>query len=68
MICENSSTRANSIGLARCWANRATKRVTVIYNETDADELILCDGCAASVKLDAVRHGYTVKEAKFTER
>jgi len=66
MLCENAYRRGRGIGIeTQCYANEATKEVTVIYHELESDTFFLCDECAKALKRDAIKHGYKVKIRKL---
>jgi len=69
MLCENAYRRGRGIGIEpSCYANEATKEVTVIYHELESDTFFLCDECAEALKRDAIKHGYRVKIRKLRGR
>jgi len=68
MLCENAYRRGRGIGIEpQCYANKATKEVTVVYHEYTfiyhefEETFYLCDECAKALKRDAIKHGYKVK-------
>jgi len=65
MECENSCSRTNHIGVPQCYAEKATRKVTVIYTkyglQGEHDTLDLCEACAKAVLKDAHRYGYRVR-------
>ena len=58
MKCDNDSSMGQGIIAPQCLWGKATKQVTVQYNEVERDVLNLCEECAAEVTKDARRHGY----------
>ena len=61
-VCENASTTGHNIGIPHCFSSKATKQVTVQYNDVETDILTLCNECAKAVATDARRHHYKVTD------
>jgi len=59
-VCENASTTGHNIGIPQCFNSKATKLVTIKYNDVETDTLTLCNDCARAVASDARRHHYKV--------
>ena len=59
-VCENASTTGHNIGIPQCFSSKATRQVTVKYNDVETNILTLCNDCAEAVAADARRHHYEV--------
>jgi hypothetical protein len=49
----------------QCFSSKATREVTIEYNEIEKDVLNLCEECAGYLKKDACRYGYKVSARKI---
>jgi len=59
-----SSGFSPSEGLG-CLKGKATRRVTVEYNEVEADTLNLCEECYKRLKVLVRRHGYRLRSTEI---
>lgn len=75
IMCENAHMNHKMLYAAhvapQCYDNKATKTVTIQYNETypvtrvESDVRHLCNECAKLFSKDARRYGYKVKSNKL---
>jgi hypothetical protein len=60
-FCDNdSSSGGYPVVSPQCYKGRATRLVTVRYNEVESDSLCLCEDCARLLKREAKRHRYQI--------
>jgi len=64
-LCDNASyKRSYPIITPQCYSNKATRQVTISYNEVESDSLSVCDACAKALRRDCRGRGYRFSSRK----
>jgi hypothetical protein len=63
--CDNDSAMGSYKGVMQCFKGEPMWRVTVYYNFSDSDTMVLCEECKEAVKKDARKYDYTVSGSRL---
>jgi hypothetical protein len=63
--CDNDSTMGSYKGIMQCFKGEPKYSVTVYYNSSDSDTMVLCEECKEAVKQDARKYDYTVSVSRL---